>query len=226
MLTTIVGLSSINSGLKHRTDGSTSGTGTSPPVKTAGVRITAPSFYAVSDIAEAIVPVNQSYTGTIGTGADDFIVVQIAYSEGSPGNLPDIYQVRDTQSNSYARVADASPGMASNFWEQVWTGKSSTTTNSISITVNPNWSGCQMPCVNSIIITMTIGRYLGVAGVGASTAIAPSTSSSFQSVNISATQANSLFVELLSHGAYSNCGTDPPQPGAGQTSRNCFTATP
>jgi hypothetical protein len=72
---------------------------------------------------------------------------------------------------------------------------------------------------------MTIGRYLGVAGIGASTAIAPSTSSSSQSANISATQANSMLVELLSHGAYSNCGIDAPQPGAGQTSRNCFTAT-
>jgi hypothetical protein len=34
-----------------------------------------------------------------------------------------------------------------------------------------------------------------------------------------------MLVELLSHGAYSNCGIDAPQPDAGQTSRNCFTAT-
>jgi hypothetical protein len=34
-----------------------------------------------------------------------------------------------------------------------------------------------------------------------------------------------MLVELLSHGAYSNCGIDAPQPNAGQTSRNCFTAT-
>ncbi len=225
MLTTVVGFSEINPILQHHTDNGSSGTGTSPPVKAASARIVAPSFYAVSDIAEAIVPVNQSYTGTIGTGVDDFIIAQIAYSEGSPGNLPDIYQVEDTQSSSYARAASASPGVASNFWEQVWTGRSSRTTSSTMITVSPDWSGCQMPCVTSIIITMTIGRYLGVAGIGASTAIAPSTSSSSQSANISATQANSMLVELLSHGAYSNCGIDAPQPGAGQTSRSCFTAT-
>jgi hypothetical protein len=225
MLTTVVGFSEINSILQHHTDNGSSGTGTSPPVKTSSARIVAPSFYAVSDIAEAILPVNQSYSGTIGTGADDFIIVQIAYSEGNPGNLPDIKQVKDTQSSSYARAASASPGAASNFWEQVWTGRSALATNSTSVTVSPDWSGCQLPCVTSIIITMTIGRYRGVAGVGASTAIAPSISSSSQSVNISATQANSMLVELLSHGAYSSCEIDAPQPGAGQTSRNCFTAT-
>jgi hypothetical protein len=72
---------------------------------------------------------------------------------------------------------------------------------------------------------MTIGRYRGVAGVGSSVTIAPNMSSSSQSVNITATQPNSMLVELLSHGAYSNCGIDAPQPATGQTSRNCFTAT-
>ncbi len=224
MLTIIVGFGGVNSGIQHHTDGGTSGTGTNPPVKTPAVRIIAPIFQAVSDIPEAIVPINQSYTGTTGAGADDFIIVQVAYSEGSPGNLPDISNVGDTQSTSYARVASASPGVASNFWEQVWTSRSSLTTNS-TITVSPDWAGCQMPCATSIIIAMTVGRYRGVAGVGASTAIAPSTSSSSQSVNIATTQANSMLVELLSHGAYSNCGIDAPQPGTGQTPRNCFTAT-
>jgi hypothetical protein len=34
-----------------------------------------------------------------------------------------------------------------------------------------------------------------------------------------------MIVELLSHGAYSSCAIDAPQPAAGQTPRNCFTAT-
>jgi len=223
MLTTVVGFSEINPVLQHHADKGTSGTGTSPPVRT--LRTIAPSFYAISNIPEAMISGNGSYTGLIATNLDDFIIVQIAYSEGTGGNLPDISNVRDTQSSSYSRIASASPGVASNFWEQVWTGRSSRTTSSTMITVSPDWSGCQMPCVTSIIITMTIGRYLGVAGIGASTAIAPSTPSSSQSANISATQANSMLVELLSHGAYSNCGIDAPQPGAGQMSRNCFTAT-
>jgi len=185
----------------------------------------APSFYAVSNIAEATVSSNASYTGAIGTNADDFIIVQIAYSQGSGGNLPDISYIRDTQSSVYLRIASAFPGAGANFWEQVWIGRASSPTISTNITASPDWSGCQAPCVTSIIITMTIGRYRGVAEVGAWSTIAPNSSSNSQSVSITATQANSTLVELLSHGAYSNCGTDAPQPIAGQTSRNCFTAT-
>ncbi len=168
---------------------------------------------------------NASYTGAIETNADDFIIVQIAYSQGSGGNLPDISYVRDTQSSAYTRIASAFPGAAANFWEQVWTGRASSTTNSTNITASPDWLGCQPTCVTSIIITMTIGRYRGVAGVGTWNTIAPNASSNSQSVSITATQTNSTLVELLSHGAYSNCETDAPQPAAGQTPRNCFTAT-
>jgi len=225
ILTTLVGFSGVNSGSQHHTDPGASGAGTSPPVKTPPVRAMAPTFYAVANLAEALVPSNGTYTGTVGTSSDDFIIVQIAYSEGSAGNLPDISNVTDTQSNTYARMASASPGAASNFWEQVWTGRASLSSNSTIITVRPDWLGCQVSCVTSIIVTMTVGRYRGVAGVGAWNTVAPSTSSTSQSVNITGTQANSMFVELLSHGAYSNCGLDAPQPDAGQTSRNCFTAT-
>jgi len=185
----------------------------------------APTFYAVANIAEAVVPSSDSYTGTAGTSSDDFIIVQLAYSEGSSGNLPDISIVTDTQSSTYTRIASASPGVAANFWEQVWTGRAALTTTSTNITASPDWLGCQASCVTSIIISMTIGRYRGVAGVGAWNTAAPTSSSTFQSVNITATQANSMLVELLSHGAYSNCGLDAPQPDTGQTSRNCFTAT-
>ena len=231
MLTTVVGFTAVNLGSQHHTNpsspgtGGTSGAGTSPSVKTPSIRTMAPRFYAVSNIAEATVSSNASYTGAIETNADDFIIVQIAYSQGSGGNLPDISYVRDTQSSVYTRMASAFPGAGANFWEQVWTGRASSTTNSTNMTASPDWSGCQAPCVMSIIITMTIGRYRGVAGVGAWNTIAPNASSSSQSVGITATQANSTLVELLSHGAYSNCGIDAPQPIAGQTSRNCFTAT-
>jgi len=231
MLTTVVGFTAVNLGSQHHTNpgspgtGGTSGAGTSPSVKTPSIRTMAPSFYAISNIAEATVSSNASYTGAIETNADDFIIVQIAYSQGSGGNLPDISYVRDTRSSVYTRIASAFPGVGANFWEQVWTGRASSTTNSTNITANPDWSGCQAPCVTSIIITMTIGRYRGVVEVGAWNTIAPNASSNSQSVSITATQANSTLVELLSHGAYSNCGTDAPQPIAGQTSRNCFTAT-
>jgi len=223
MLSTVVGFGNFDLASQHRTDPGNSGTGTKPPV--GSLRATTPSFYAVSNIAEAIVSSNDSYAGVIGTRSDDFIIVQIAYSAGSGGNLPDISNVTDTQSSVYSRTASASPGVATNFWEQVWTGRVSSTTNSTTITASPDWAGCQTPCVTSIIITMTVGRYRGVFGVGSSTTTAPSTSSNSQSVDITSTQANSMLVELLSHGAYSNCGIDAPQPGAGQTSRNCFTAT-
>ena len=231
MLTTVVGFSAVNLGSQHHTNpgstgtGGTSDAGTSPSVKTPSLRTMTPSFYAVSDIAEATVSSNTSYVGVIGTNADDFIIVQIAYSQGSGGNLPDISYVRDTQSIVYTRIASASPGVAANFWEQVWTGRASSTTTSTNITASPDWSGCQPPCVTSIIITMTIGRYRDVADVGAWNTIAENASSNSQSVSITPTQANSMLVELLSHGAYSNCGIDAPQPAAGQTTRNCFTAT-
>ncbi len=222
MLTTVVGFSEINPILQHHTDKGTSGTGTSPPIRT--LRTIPPSFYAVSNVPEAMISSNGSYTGMIATSSDDCIIVQIAYSQGTGGNLPDVARVTDTQSSNYTRIASASPGVAENFWEQVWIGRASAT-GSTNITAGLNWLACQTPCVTSIIITMTIGRYRGVAGVGSSTSIAPTTSSTYQSVNVTPTQANSTLVELLSHGAYSNCGIDAPQPGAGQTSRNCFTAT-
>ena len=225
MLTTIVGFSGVNSGSQHHTDPGASGTGPSPPVKTPPVGTMAPTFYAVANLAEALVPSNGTYTGSVGTSSDDFIIVQIAYSQGTGGNLPDISKVTDTQSSTFTRIANASPGVAENFWEQVWTGRASATTTSTNITASPDWSGCQALCVTSIIMSMTISRYRGVAGVGAWTTLAPSSSSTSQSVNITATQANSMLVELLSHGAYSNCGIDALQPDAGQTSRNCFTAT-
>ena len=222
MLTTVVGFSDNSLSLQHRTDNGTSGTGTSPPVRT--FRTVAPSFYAVSNVPEAMVSSNESYTGLIATTSDDFIIVQIAYSQGTGGNLPDIARVTDTQSSSYARVASASPGVGQNFWEQVWAGRASVT-SSTKIIASPDWLACQNPCVGSIIVAMTIGRYRGVSGVGSSTSIAPSTSSTSQSVNVTSTQVNSILVELLSHGAYSGCNIDAPQPDTGQTSRNCFTAT-
>jgi hypothetical protein len=225
ILTTVVGFSGVNSGSQHHTDPGASGSGTTPPVKTPPVRTMAPTFYAVANLAEALIPSNGTYTGTVGTSSDDFIIVQIAYSQGTGGNLPDIATVTDTQSSTFTRIAGASPGVAENFWEQVWTGRASSTTTSTNITASPDWLGCQALCVASVIMSMTISRYRGVAGVGAWTSIAPSSSSNSQSVNITATQANSMLVELLSHGAYSNCGIDAPQPDAGQTSRNCFTAT-
>jgi len=239
MLTTAVGFSAVDFGSQHHagagTGGTgasgsgagpgTSGSGTKPPVQPVSFRTIAPSFYTLSNVAEAVVSSNNSYTGVTGTNSDDFIVIQIAYSVGGGGNLPDIGNVMDAQSSVYTRAASASPGIWANFWEQAWTGRASSTTNSTTITVHPDWWACQSPCVTSIIIMMTIGRYRGVAGVGSSVAIAPNMSSSSQSVNITATQPNSMLVELLSHGAYSNCGIDAPQPATGQTSRNCFTAT-
>ena len=238
MLTTTVGFSAVDLTSQHHAgagtggNGSgsgagpgTSGSGTKPPVRPVSFRTIAPSFYTLSNVAEAVVSSNNSYIGVTGTNSDDFILIQIAYSVGGAGNLPDIANVIDTQSSVYSRAASASPGVWANFWEQAWTGKASSTTNSTSITVQPDWLACQSPCVTSIIMMMTISRYRGVAGVGSSVTTAPNMSSGSQSVNISATQQNSMLVELLSHGAYSNCGIDAPQPATGQTSRNCFTAT-
>jgi hypothetical protein len=225
MSTTMVGFSEINQGPQHHDDLGTSRSGTGPPVKTVSFRTITPSFYAVSNLAEAIVSNNETYSGMTATSLDDFIVVQIAYSQGTRGNLPDIAIVTGTQSTGFTRDASASAGVAENFWEQVWTGRASSTTTSTNITASPDWSGCQAPCVGSIIIAMTIGRYRGVAGIGSSTSIAPSASSTSQSVDVAATQANSTLVELLSHGAYSGCGIDAAQADTGQTSRNCFTAT-
>jgi len=224
MLTTMAGFSDINRGL-HHTDLGTSGSGTGPPVKTPSFRTITPSFYSVSNLAEGMVSSNDNYTGMIETNPDDFIVVQIAYSQGTGGNLPDVAKVTDSQSTAFTRIASASSGVAENFWEQVWTGRASSTTTSTNITASPDWLACQKPCVAAIIIAMTIGRYRGVTGVGFSTSIAPSASSTSQSVNVTPTQANSTLVELLSHGAYGSCGIDAPQPDTGQTSRNCFTAT-
>ena len=122
MLTTVVGFTALNLGSQHHTNpsstgtGATSGAGTSPSVKTPSTRTMAPSFYAVSDVEEATVSSNASYMGAIETNAEDFIIVQIAYSQGSGGNLPDISYVRDTQSSVYTRIGSAFPGAGANFW--------------------------------------------------------------------------------------------------------------
>lgn len=220
LLMTFVSFSTVNPRSQHHTDLVTRGTVTSP----TAAAIT-PRFYAVSNLAEAIVSNDQAYTGTVGINSDDFIIVQVAYSAGSGGNLPDISNITDTQSNIYTRLASASPGIATNFWEQAWTARATSTTNSTTIAASPDWLGCQSLCVTSIIMTMSVGRYRGVAGIGASTTIAPSTFSNSQSVNVTATPSNSILVELLSHGASNNCEIDAPQPDSGQTSRNCFTGT-
>jgi hypothetical protein len=72
---------------------------------------------------------------------------------------------------------------------------------------------------------MTIGLYRGVAGIGTVAAVAPNASATSQTAIVTPVQVNSTLVELLSHGAYGNCVIDAPQPGTGQTSRNCFTGT-
>jgi hypothetical protein len=236
MLTTVVGFSVIDLGSQSHLGAGTgssssgsggglgsSGTGTKPPI--GSFKTIAPSFYALSNVAEAILSSGNSYSGVTRTSADDFIVIQIAYSMGGGGNLPDIAKVTDLQSSVYTMAASASLGVGANFWEQAWTGRASAATNSTTITVIPDWLGCKAPCVASIIIMMTISRYRGVSGVGSSIAIAPDASSTSQSVSITATGANSMLVELLSHGAYSSCAIDAAQPATGQTSRNCLTAT-
>lgn len=202
----------------------TSGSGTSPSVKTLSFRTVTPSFSAVFNLPEITVSTNGSYTGMIATTTNDFIIVQIAYSQGAGGNLPDIGNVTGSRSSVFTRVGSASAGAGENFWEQVWTGRASAA-GSMNITASPDWLACQKPCVSSVIIALTIGLYRGVAGVGYSTSTAPNTSSTSQSVSVTPMQHNSTLVELLSHGAYSSCGIDAPQPDAGQTSRNCFTAT-
>jgi hypothetical protein len=202
---------------------SPAGPGPSPTVRT--VPRVAPSFYAASSIPETVVPSGGSYTGASGTSAGDFLVVQIAYSEGSPGNLPDIYGVGDDLSSTYTRAASASPGVGANFWEQVWTGRASSTTASTNVTVKIDWASCLAPCVNSIILSMTVARYRNVAGVGSTIGIAPNASSTSQLATITVAQPGAMLVELLSHGAYNNCQIDAAQPDSGQTSRSCFTGT-
>ena len=103
MLTTFVSFSTDNVGSQHK-DSGTSGTITTPTV-----RIITPSFNSFSNIPEGIVSTDQAYTGTTGTNSDDFIIIEIAYSAGSGGNLPDISRVTDIQWNIYTRLASASP---------------------------------------------------------------------------------------------------------------------
>jgi hypothetical protein len=224
-----LGLSLIGSGFfadfqsLHISSPSPAGPGPGPTVRAVPRMV--PSFYAVSSIPETVVSKGSSYTGASGTSAGDFLVVQIAYSEGSPGNLPDINRVDDTLSSAYARAASASPGVGANFWEQVWTGRASSTTTSTNVTVTIDWANCLGQCVSSVIISMTIARYRNVSGVGSMTGIAPNASSTSQSAIVSVAQAGSIIVEFLSHGAYDNCQLDAAQPGSGQTSRSCFTGT-
>ena len=199
------------------------GQGPRSPIKVVARAV--PSFYSLSNVAETVVQTSGSYAGTTSVAAGDFLVVQIAYSEGSPGNLPDISNVSDSVSSVYSRVASASPGVGSNFWEQVWTRTASSSSASTNITITLDWADCLAPCVGSIIIAMTIARYRGVSGVGASTVIAQNASSTSQRAIVAVAESGPVLVELLSHGAHNNCGTDAAQPGSGQTSRNCFTGT-
>ena len=185
----------------------------------------APSFYAISNTPEKFVLSGGSYLGSSATTAGDFLVVQVAYSEGSPGNLPDLATVQDTLSTVYTREGSASPGVGANFWEQMWIARVSASISSANITVTPDWKNCPAPCVSSIIITMSIARYRNVASVGSMIAIAPNASSTSQAANIPIAGPGSILVELLSHGAYNNCQGDAAQPISGQTSRNCYTGT-
>ena len=198
------------------------GPGATSPVKTA-FRI-APGFRALTNAAETVVENGGTYGGTIATDSGDFLVVQIAYSEGSSGNLPDLSHVSDTLPNVYSRAGSASPGVGANFWEQVWTGRvlASSSTN---ITVTPDWTGCMAPCVGSIIISMSVARYSDVGGVGASIVVAPNASSTSQIAGVAVDRSGSVLVELLSHGAYNNCESDTATPQTGQTLRNCYTGT-
>ena len=208
--------------------GSQTASGPSGPGPRLPVRVATwmtPSFYSVSNIPEMVIRSSRVFNGTIPTIAGDFLVVQIAYSEGGSGNLPDLSNVKDTESNTYTRVAGASPGVGENFWEQVWTGRAVSSSASTNVSAVPDWASCLAPCVSSIIITMTIARYRDVGGVGASTAIAPSASSTSQVASIGVQESGSVLVELLSHGASNNCETDAPQPGSGQELRYCFTGS-
>lgn len=185
----------------------------------------APSFYAISNIPETIVPSGGSFTGAIAASAGDFFVVQVAYSEGGPGNLPDVAAVQDTVSSIYNREGSASPGVEANFWEQMWVGRAPSSVSSANIIVTPDWKNCLSPCVSSIIITMNIARYRNVASIGSMITIAQNSSSTSQAANIPVAGPGSIVVELLSHGAYNNCQGDAAQPGSGQTSRGCYTGT-
>lgn len=201
----------------------TNGPAPTSPIKTVS-RI-APGFRALTNIGEMIVENGGSYGGTIGTDSGDLLVVQIAYSEGGSGNLPDLSRVSDTLSSVYNRVGNASPGVEANFWEQVWTARSLASSSATNVTVNPDWTGCMLPCVRSIIISMSVARYRDVGDVGTSIDIAPNVSSAFQTAGITVDRSESVLVELLSHGAYNDCGRDAATPQSGQTFRNCYTGT-
>ena len=185
----------------------------------------APSFYSSSNVPETFVASGGSFTGASAASVGDFFVVQVAYSEGSPGNLPDVAAVHDTLSSFYVREGSASPGVEANFWEQMWVAKASVSVSSANITVSPDWKDCMAPCVGSIIITMNIARYRNVSSIGSMMTIAPNASSTSQAANIQVGGPGSLVIELLSHGAYNNCLVDAAQPGSGQTSRACYTGT-
>ncbi len=194
----------------------------SPPVRVA--QATAPRFEGLSNVPEIILPYGENYSGTVGVSAGDLLIVQVAYSEGSSGNLPDIMGVSDSLSTTYSRVGDASPGAAVNFWEQVWTGRANASSSLLTATVRPDWAGC-VGCVSSIIIVMTLGLYHNVAEVGGLANFSSVGSSSSQAVNVTVSGQGSVIVELLSHGASNNCVLDPAVAVSGQLARNCFTGT-
>ena len=222
-LSLIGGVFFADSGSMYGSSPSPAGPGPTPTVKY--VTSIVPSFYAVSNTPETVVLNGGSYAGATEVNTGDFLIVQIAYSEGSSGNLPDVTSVRDTLSSGYSREASASPGVGYNFWEQVWAGRSSSTSSSTNVTVTPGWSSCPAPCVSSIIITMNIARYRNVAMVGSSIIIAPAVSSTSQIARIIVNQPGSILVELLSHGAYNDCQMDAARPSSGQTLMSCFTGT-
>ena len=221
-VTMICGAVLIDSGSERMAASGKGGSNPSPPVRTAE-RVT-PSFYAMSTSPETTVPEYDSYNGTFLAATGDFLVVQIAYSQGSIGNLPDISGVRDSRSLAFQKVATASPGVGSNFWEQGWVGRA-TLTSSTNVTVTPDWVNCAAPCVGSIIIVMSVARYRDVESVAVSASIAPYASSTSQTVSLTVTQPGSMLIELLSHGAYNTCDGDAAQPEAEQILRNCFTGT-
>lgn len=208
--------------LRSRQFSGSAGQGPKPPVRVAP-RV-APGFLALTNIPEMIVQSGRSYSGLAATAARDFLVVQIAYSEGGLGNLPNLSNVSDNMSTVYARLGSASPGVGSNFWEQVWIGRASSST-STNVTVTPDWTSCTEPCVTSIIVSMTVARYRDVGGLGASTVIAPHDSANSQVAKVAVSQPESVLVELLSHGAYNTCESDAATPGSGQTLRSCFTGS-
>ncbi len=217
-----VGLTVIQGG-SFSSGSNSQGGSISPPVRVP--QATAPRFEGLSNVPEIILPYGENYSGTVGVSAGDLLIVQVAYSEGSSGNLPDITRVSDSLSTTYSRVGDASPGVAVNFWEQVWTGRANASSSLVTATVRPDWAGCVAPCVSSIIIAMTFGLYHNAAEVGGLANFSSVGSSSSQAVNVTVSGQGSVIVELLSHGASNNCALDPAIAVAGQTSRNCFMGT-